>query len=161
MLLKGQARRRIGALDFIGVASPFSLTSAVHSPSHTPCKVKLVALAVASRRQGCRNIRTRRSRRDRCTRRTSPKLAQRMAPTSSQMPSACPRSGLRKAPPHAPRASSWLPSQSQSPAWDAQNNRTRRSRLDRRRLPHSSIIAEPPQSAGAIYRLHVVDHRPP
>ena len=40
---------------------------------------------------------------------------QRMASTSSQMPSAS-ASAVAKAPPHTPRASSWLPSQSQSPA---------------------------------------------
>ena len=49
--------------------------------------------------------------------------------TSSQMPSAC-RRQPPQGPPHSPRASSWLPSQSQSPL-GCQNSRSHRSHRDR------------------------------
>ena len=61
---------------------------------------------------GCQNIRTRRWRQDRADAALVVRTLQ--SSTSSQMPSAS--SSATQSPPHTPKASSWFPSQSQSPS---------------------------------------------
>ena len=69
---------------------------------------------------GCQNIRTRRWRQDRCRCRT-----RRMRQRSRRRHHRCHRHRrrpLRESPPHTPKASSWLPSQSQSSFWDVRTS---------------------------------------
>ena len=116
-----------------------SASAAVQSPPHTPRR-RAGCRRSRSLLLGCQNIRTRRWRQDRCRCRTR-RVRQRSRPRHRR----CHRHRRPlQSPPHTPKASSWLPSQSQSPSLGCQNIRTRRWRQDRcrcrtRRSAHAVV----------------------